>query len=210
MKKTYFMIAICAMLLSISSIAYSAEGPYVSGNLGIAMASDSDATDSTAPGTTLDIESDSGLALGAALGYGFGNIRVEGEIAYQKNDLDKASISGLGSVDLTGDFSSTALLLNGYYDFKNQSAFTPFVSGGIGMATVEVNDFNAPGSGLPDTNEDDTVFAYQVGAGVGYAVTEKVNLDVKYRYFGTSDPEFETTEVEYSSHNVYAGIRVSF
>jgi len=78
------------------------------------------------------------------------------------------------------------------------------------MAKVEVNDINVPGSGLPNSNEDDTVFAYQVGVGVGYAVNEKINLDVKYRYFGTSDPEFDTTEAEYSSHNVYVGIRVSF
>jgi len=78
MKKTFFMIIGCTMLLSISSIAYSA-GPYISGNLGLAIASDSDVTDSTVPGITLDIESDSGLALGVAVGYGLGNnTRSEG------------------------------------------------------------------------------------------------------------------------------------
>jgi len=191
-------------------IASSAKGPYVSGNLGLAMLSDSDITDSTVPGITLDIESDTGLALGVAAGYDFGNnIRIEGEIAYQKNDLDKASLLGV-DVDLTGDTSSLALLFNGYYDFANESAFTPFISAGLGIAKVEVNDFNVPGSGLPDSNDDDTVFAYQVGAGVGYAVNKKVTLDVKYRYFRTSDPDFDTATAEYSSHNLYAGIRVAF
>lgn len=209
MKKTFLITAACAMTLSVSSLAFSAEGPYVSGNLGLAIPSDSDLTDSTVPGITIDIESDLGLALGVAAGYAFGNnTRIEGEIAYAKNDLDKASLLGV-DVDLTGDTSSIALLLNGYYDFKNASAFTPFINGGIGMARVKVNDINIPGSGLPDTSDDDTVFAYQVGVGVGYAVNEKVSIDVKYRYFGTSDPEFDTTESEYSSHNVYAGIRVS-
>jgi len=209
MKKTFFMIIGCTMLLSISSIAYSA-GPYISGNLGLAIASDSDVTDSTVPGITLDIESDSGLALGVAVGYGLGNnTRIEGEIAYQKNDLDKASLLGV-DVDLTGDTSSLALLLNGYYDFATESAFTPFISAGLGFAKVEINDFNVPGSGLPSSNDDDTVFAYQVGAGVGYAVNEKTTLDVKYRYTGTSDPDFDTSTAEYSSHNFYAGIRVSF
>ena len=210
MKKTFLITAVCAMILSISSIASSAEGPYVSGNLGLAILSDSDVTDSTVPGITLDIESDSGLALGVAVGYAFGNnTRIEGEIAYQKNDVDKASLLGV-DVDLTGDTSSLALLLNGYYDFANESAFTPFISAGLGVAEVEINDFNVPGSGLPSSNDDDTVFAYQVGAGVGYAVNEKVTIDVKYRYFGTSDPDFETTTAEYSSHNFYAGIRVAF
>ncbi len=210
MKKKISTIACCAMLLSISTIAYSAEGPYVNANLGLAIPSDSDMTDSTLPGITIDIEADTGLALGVAAGYDFGNnIRLEGEIAYQKNDLDKARLWGV-DIDLTGDTSSTAFLLNGYFDFANDSAFTPFISAGLGLAIVEVNDFNVPGSGVPSYNDDDTVFAYQVGVGVGYAVNEKVSVDVKYRYCATSDPEFDTTEIEYSGHNLYAGVRVAF
>ena len=49
-----------------------------------------------------------------------------------------------------------------------------------------------------------------MGAGVDYAVNEKITIDFKYRYLGTSDPEFDTTTVEYSSHNFYAGIRAAF
>lgn len=210
MKKNILVITGCAMLLSISSIAHSVEGLYMSGNVGLAMASYSDFTDSTDPGITFDIESDSGLALGVAVGYAFGNnTRIEVEIAHQKNDLDKIGLRGV-YVDLTGDTSSLALLLNGYYDFANESAFTPFISAGLGFARVEVNDFNVSGSGLPSTSYDDTVFAYQVGAGVSYAVHEKMTLDVKYRYFVTSDPDFNTLTSEYSSHNIYAGIRLAF
>jgi len=218
MKIKLLTIACCATILSISTIANSAEGPYVSGNLGLAIPSDSD-IDSGLKGIGLTLESDEGLAFGAAIGQEFtGNIRLEAEIAYQENDLDKAKVSvlGLGSADLeiTGDTSSLALLLNGYYDFKNESAFTPFICGGVGMAKVDVSGITVtvPGwwSGPVTTSDDDTVFAYQIGAGLGYAVNEKVSLDVKYRYFGTSDPEFELATAEYSSHNVYAGIRISF
>jgi opacity protein-like surface antigen len=207
MKKKTLTIACCAALLSISSVAYSAAGPYVSGNVGLAIANDSDVT--LVPGITVDVESDSGLALGAAAGYAFEfNTRVEAEIVYQKNDLDEINIFGL-DLDLSGDTSSTALLFNGYYDFNNASAFTPFIGAGIGVANVEVNDFNILGlGGLPD--DDDTVFAYQVGAGVAYAINENIDIDVKYRYFATSDPEFDITEIEYSSHNIYAGVRIGF
>lgn len=207
MKKKFLTTACCAALLSISTIAYSADGPYVSGNLGIGIASDSDVTES---GTTGTFESDKGLALGAAFGYGMGNTRIEGEVAYQKNDLNKVSISGIGSASIDGDTSSTALLLNGYYDFKNESALTPFLSAGLGLAKVEVSEITLPGFGPVTSNSDDTVFAYQIGAGVGYAVNDKVSLDLKYRYFATSDPDFEGTEVEYSSQNIYAGVRVNF
>jgi opacity protein-like surface antigen len=210
MKKNIFIITGCTMLLSISSVAYAATGPYMSVNVGVAMPNDSDITDSELPGLTMDLESDQGLALGVAVGYSFPcNMRIEGEFAYQENDLDKVSLYGIDA-DLTGDTSSSAFLVNGYYDFKNTSPFTPFISGGIGMAKVEINDLNSPGSGDSDVSDDDTVFAYQLGAGVAYTITEQVSLDVTYRYFGTSDAEFDTTEIEYSSHNLYAGIRVSF
>jgi len=209
MKKTYVMIASCAMLLSISSIAYSAEGPYVSGNLGIAMASDSDLSEAGATGT---MEFDKGFAFGVAAGYAFGSTRLEGEIAYQKNDYDKLNVPGVGSgsTDVDGDATSTAFLVNGYYDFKNNSSITPFIGAGLGFAKVDVGAISVPGFGTVTTSADDTVFAYQVGAGVGFAVNEKVSLDLKYRYFATSDPDFEGTEAEYSSHNLYAGVRVSF
>lgn len=209
MKKNLLIISVCVLAFFFSSPAYSAEGPYVSGNIGFAMLSDSDVTDSTIPGITIDMEYDTGLALGAALGYNFGNTRLEGEISYQKNDFEKASLFGV-DVDLTGDVTSLSLLMNGYYDFVNNSAVTPYLSAGLGFAEVEVNDLNVPGSGLPNSNDDDTVFAYQVGVGVGYAVNEKVTIDVKYRYFATSDPEFDTTEAEFASHNFLFGVRVNF
>lgn len=208
MKKTLLIGTGCALLLSAASVAYSAQGAYVSANIGVAIASDADVTDSTLPGVTLNMESDTGWAGGIAAGYAYGNnIRVEGEVTYQRNDLDKLSL-GAASLALTGDVSNTALLLNGYYDFANSSPWTPFISAGLGVAQVNINDLNVPGSGLPNTDDKDTVFAYQVGAGVSYAVSKEVSFDVKYRYFATSDPEFDTTSTEYSSHNIYAGIRV--
>lgn len=211
MKHNILMVAGCAMLLSIASIAHSAEGPYVSGSVGAAIPVDSDVTDSTLPGLALTFESDVGIAAGVALGYDFGNnFRAEIEYAYQKNDLDTATLAGVAVIAVVGDTTSHAGLLNGYYDFTNTTVFTPFISAGVGFARVEINEFNIPGSGLPNANADDTVFAYQVGAGVGYAVNPTLTIDVKYRYFGTADPEFTTTTIEYSSHNVYAGIRVAF
>jgi len=201
MKKAFLITACCAILLAISPIASSAEDLYVSANLGIAMLSDSDVADPTLG--TMSVESDLGLAFGAAVGYDLGNnTRIEGEIAYQENDLDKGD-----GVNLTGDSSSVALLLNGYYDFANETEFTPYICAGIGFANIEV-DFGAPG--ILTLISDDTVFAYQLGAGVGYAINEEITFDVKYRYLETSDPDFATATAEYSSHNFYVGIRVAF
>ena len=203
--KNFLIISVCAVLLCFSTIAKSADGSYVSGNLGIVVASDSDHKNPSFPGGKLDIESDTGFALAGAVGYKSGEVRGEIEVAYQKNDLDKAS-----SLNSSGDITSLSVLLNGYYDIATNSEFTPFISAGLGFAKIDLNDFNFTGSGLPDADEDDTVFAYQVGAGVGYAVDEQVSLEIKYRYFATTDPEFAVTDAEYSSHNFLAGVRFGF
>jgi len=59
-------------------------------------------------------------------------------------------------------------------------------------------------------NSDDTVLAYHVGFGVGYAVNKSVTIDFKYRYFATDDPKFDGTKAEYGNHNIILGVRYSF
>lgn len=165
---------------------------------------------------TLEIEYDSGIALGAAAGYDFGSARIEGEFVYQKNDFDKLiNPDGDVSEASSGDLSSIALLINGYYDFHNNTKFIPFVTAGLGFAKVELNNIvHVKRAKVTDApyNDDDTVFAYQVGAGVGYAVTEKITIESKYRYFATSDFEITdgTEKLEHNRHNLLFGIRVGF
>jgi opacity protein-like surface antigen len=209
MKKNLLITFVCVLVFFFSAPVYSAEGLYVSGNIGFAVASDSDLTDSTVPGITVNTEFDTGLAFGAALGYDFNRFRVEGEISYQKNDIDKISAQGV-ILDATGDAVALSFLINGYYDFINSSAFTPYISAGLGFAQVEFNDLDINSLGFSGSNDEDTVFAYQIGIGVGYAVTEKVTIDVKYRYFGAENSEYNTTEAEFASNNFLFGVRFNF
>jgi len=207
MKKKLFILFAGALLTFFYVPVSGAEGFYVSGNIGFAKADDSELTDST--GITVDTEFDTGLSFGAALGYDFNTLRVEGEISYQQNDIDKIGTEG-DYFDATGDAVVLSFLMNGYYDFVNSSAFTPYVSAGLGLAQIEFNNLNISRLGFSGSSDEDTVFAYQIGAGVGYAITEKVTIDVKYRYFGTADSEYDTTEAEFASHNVFFGIRLNF
>jgi opacity protein-like surface antigen len=209
MKKNLLIIFVCVQAFFFSAPVYSAEGLYVSGNIGFSMASDSDLTDSTVPGITVNTEFDTGLALGAAIGYDFNKFRVEGEISYQKNEIDKIGAQGVLFVP-SGDALALSFLINGYYDIVNSSAFTPYISAGLGFAQVEFNDIDISGIGFPGSSDKDTVFAYQIGIGVGYAVTEKVTIDVKYRYFDTEDSEYDTTAAEFTSNNFLCGVRVNF
>ena len=205
MKKKVLMISGCTLLLLTATLANGAEGPYVSGNLGLAILNDSDVK---IPGKSLNVESSSGLALDGAIGYGLSNyVRLEGEIAYQKNHLDKANLPDFNA---TGTASSLALLFNGYFDVANKSPFTPYIGAGLGLARVYINDMSIPGSGLQNINSDDTALAYQLGAGLGCAINETITLDVRYRYMATTDLVFGTTTIPYSTHNLYTGVRINF
>lgn len=224
MKKTMLAIAAGALMALFAMPALAAEkntGPYMSGHLGIAMPSDTTATFPADPTLSMEIEYDPGLALDLALGYKFGPARLEGEIGYQKNDFDDVTVSvaGVGSVSMgsaglpfSGDVKTTSFLVNGYYDFTNESAFTSYLTAGLGFAKVKAS-FDIPSAGYT-FSDSDTVFAWQIGAGVEYAINQTVSLDVRYRYFATSDPSFDTggdtIDAEFASHNLMLGAKVKF
>ncbi len=213
MKKHLSLIG-STLLFSLSCTAYAGgsyfDGSYVSFNVGVADINDSDAVSPVlAPGSAIVLGADNGTALSLAAGYKFGNMRVEGELAYQKNDLDSISIAGSGN-QITGDASSSSLLINGYYDFKNKSKFTPFVTAGVGIANIDISNIDIVGVGPMSDSADDSTFVYQVGAGVSYPISKTVDFDLKYRYFEASDPDFPIMTAEYASHNFYVGLRNSF
>lgn len=104
-------------------------------------------------------------------------------------------------------------MVNGYYDFDIESAFTPYVGGGIGIANVSINDLAV--LGIPLADDDDTVFAYQFGAGVGYEISPTLTLTADYRYFATADGEFTDAggflfDAEYSNSTFLVGARATF
>jgi len=199
LKKVVVLTALLTSCFAVGAMA--AEGPYLSGNLGFTMPTDSDVSDG---GVSGEIKYDAGYALGAALGLNFGAGRLEAEIGYKVADIDEVSANGFGSASVNGDLSVLSLMGNGYLDFNVSPTVKPFVMAGIGMAnvTLDSNDLGV--------DDDDTVFAYQAGAGVGFALNNKVTLDLSYRYMGTQDPEIDGTDVEYGSHNILAGVRVQF
>lgn len=218
MRKNVFIIIICGLLMSIPEISSGDEtrGVYISGSAGMAYLRNSDVTSDDIPQLSGEVKSDMGFACGGALGYDFGNIRFEGEVAYQQNDFDEGKLNLTSGLEfpLSGDSSSLTFLGNLYYDFTNESPFSFFLTAGAGASKVDIDDFNVRGLTAQGYSDDDTVFAYQAGAGVGFDITKNVNFFVKYRYLGTSDLDLQfdgvKVETDYSSHNIYAGIRITF
>ena len=175
------------------------KGPYVSGQLGMTFLPDSDAI----PRVTLEFQP--GYAIGMAAGYKYGKLRVEGEIGYRTNDIDKSIVLGRER-SASGDMTGRSFLVNGYYDFINKTKFTPYLTAGIGVAKVDakINKF---------AHVDDTGLAYQVGVGVAYAINSKLTVDLKYRYLAVSDLngiEIVGINPEFASQNILLGLRYNF
>jgi opacity protein-like surface antigen len=134
---------------------------------------------------------------------------VEGEVGYQKNAISRATWTGGAVSDESGYASSLSFLVNGYYDFVSSSYITPFVSAGIGCAKVTFSDIKINGATYT-TGDSDVVLAYQAGGGLAFEVDKHYQLDIKYRYFWTRDPQFSSSRSEYASHNIYVGLRRPF
>ena len=211
MKKFAVSVVICFFLV-LPTISFGASGMYGSFNAGVAKPADGNMTISGVG--SAELEYDTSFTVGGAIGYRLGesgDYRVEGEVAYQNNEVDRIENNSLpydfgDGVLSSMEASMLTFLLNGYIDFNYGSAFSWFFTGGLGFARID-GEMTVDGVSY---DEDDTVFAYQAGVGAGYAVTETVTLDCKYRYLGTEDFNIEGGEIEVLSHNITVGIRVAF
>ena len=214
--RKYMLIAVAAFLLGVPAIgsATPAEpGAYVTGFLGVSIPRDSDVT-------SLDfedqVEFDPGVYLGGSGGYDFGLVRLEGELSYRYSEIDTVTEQGVAAPyrNIDGNLGAFATMFNGFLDLHNASPVTPYLGGGIGFATLHLSDtYRRDSSGILYGSGDDTVFAYQGGAGIDIAFNNRLSMDLGYRYFATDDAEFDNdifSSMKFKSHNASVGIRVKF
>jgi opacity protein-like surface antigen len=169
MKRKYLFVMSCLFLILSSTMVFAeSQGLYIGGRLGAGFPNDATLSEEGVA-FTVDTEFDTGMVLEGAVGYDFGMFRAEGEIGYRKNDVEKFSAFGV-SVAGGGDVDTLSFMANGYCDIEFQSGLTPFFGVGIGYAKISANDFSV--GGIAIGSEDDSVFAYQFGLGLGYSVTK--------------------------------------
>ncbi|MGF1757218.1 porin family protein [Photobacterium sagamiensis] len=138
-----------------------------------------------------DYGNDYGESYQLGLGFRFDeNFRIEGRVSHRNNDSDntRMGFSPLAGMDVTGTvngkLSSTSVTVDGFYDFANQTSFTPYLKAGVGVArnsyeaTLFVSEFNA---GFGYEEETSTEFVWNVGAGVSYELTKTVDLFAEYQ-----------------------------
>jgi opacity protein-like surface antigen len=200
-------------------------GPYVSGFAGVSVPTNTDVTSTTfGPGATTfndRVEFDPGINIGGAGGYDFGYIRVEGELSYKNGEMSNITEQNSGTrfANVDGRLGALAMMFNTFLDLHNNTRVTPYFGGGVGFANMHLSDTFGTNTITGNRtrlyrSDDDTVFAYQAGAGLEIALTKMLSLDLGYRYFGTTKAKFDknlsTTELKFESHNASVGIRIRF
>ena len=207
-------ILLASVLLFSGLISNANAQLYFGGNIGLAMLKKADITEGS---ETFEIGFKDDLVLAGLVGYSLNdNFRVEGEVAYQENDLKSLGMGGIEiNADMIGDFrgetTNLSWLLNGYYDFTPNGNFRPYLTAGIGMSKVNIEfRLEDPSFGVIGAADNDSTMTYHLGAGMGYMITDNITLDLRYRYLMLDDPTFDNASMDYASHNITGGIRISF
>ena len=231
-KRVPSCILAAIMSAAVMSTAAADEGFYIRLGAGLDMLKDSGIAGHKSDKfpTQLDATAaiDNGFTFQGAVGYGLdGGVRVEGEVGYGANDItslkvrEPGSLASIGvrkndTLPLTGELQATTLMANLWYDIDIDSGLRPYVGGGGGVAfvTAEATHTTKAKRMIVMVDDRDTVFAWQVGAGLGYEFGDQgavVSFD--YRYHGTSKPTFTGAvtktdfDAEYSGHYFGVGVR---
>lgn len=193
------------------------SGIYVVGHIGNAFVMDSDYE---ADGTTLTATMEPlGLYGSGAVGLDWDSgFSTEVALSYQSADLEDLALTGLDgfsgfSVNLTGvegSMSALSLMGNGKLEFGSKKRLSPYVMGGVGFSRIAINDVTVSG-GTGSLEDEDFVFAYQVGAGIMIPLSERTSVDLGYRYFGTSEADMsdgtDDFTADFSSHSILVGLK---
>ena len=148
-------------------------------------------------------------------GYSQFGVPVRAEVEYALRGNSEKSWNYSKKLDIKGAWNASTLFLNLYYDFRNSTAFTPYVGAGLGMAFNYANyTFSARGL---NANFDDhrTTFAWNVGAGVAYDITDNFAVDLGYRYvnlgyYEVDLPEGDKVKNQPGNHEFMLGLRYTF
>ena len=212
--------------------------PYLRADLGYSITLDDDETFfDSAENDSLDMDPDSGARYQIGVGMKLNDfLRTDVTISYRDNltevgaYFDADGIPNKVSNELDSDAFQTSnwsTMVNIYVDplraaGLDTGAFSPYLQGGIGWArnTTEDLKFSNAGTIFGDTHND---FAWQIGAGVTYDITEHWKLDLSYRFIdmgearasnryvdGGAPVRLGNIDFDLQAHEVLIGLQYQF
>ena len=131
------------------------------------------------------------LAAGTVKPLDSNQLRAEFELGWNSNARDSNGYTFRIKTPYNQKFATKlsvySAMLNLYYDFNTGTKFTPYVGAGLGYAYLKnkTKVTGPAGSGAyinQGSSEGDHNIAYNISAGVSYALNDKVSFDAGYRY----------------------------
>jgi opacity protein-like surface antigen len=180
----------------------ASDGVYVRVGGGVSFASDwsqdytfnPSTVFAVAPPTGQTVANGDGYVIGGAIGFDYADgIRTELEYRYASTSIDTLTINDptLGptlATPVNDEINVHFLMSNFYFDWTNDSRFTPFIGGGVGGAFVE-----------NETGARDAALAYQGRAGVSLDVGGGFSLDTEYIYLRTSKLSYGPEDEDFTA-----------
>jgi len=245
MKK--IILSSLAAVLSVSAASAAQITPYASANLGYERATFNDWKSSViwdfddeiiAEKSSMGNIMGNGFTLGVAGGFEYRatdiiGLRAELEYMYshennmgydhkftdtEEDENGEIIASETHDFHTTFDASTHTLMLNLYADFHNSTAFTPYLTAGLGYSWAELKQ-DATGADTENISIKDSDIAWQIGAGAAYGITEALSLDLGYRFVKLAsikdtatyvDGDQEKFEITPMMHQVRLGARYAF
>ncbi|MDI7860596.1 porin family protein [Rhizobiaceae bacterium n13] len=180
---------------------------------------------------------------GVGLGYQFTDVfRADLTTDFFKGDFDGVARSAAPcsssapagtacNYNSRADFRAYGVMANGYVDLATVAGFTPYLGAGLGATNLRWDTLNASANcvdgaascaGAPSDSarfggDSSWRFTYALMAGVSYDVSDRVKLDLGYRFsdiaggnmFGSTGAGLTGRDDGLSRHEFRAGLRIA-
>ena len=207
----YVGLLVCVVMLFFAwSTAHGQEhGFYFKGDLGGALTQDADlkvrfpktiAQETGIVSAARPVRFDSGARLGLTAGYQITEwFAAEAELGAFVNTIRQGGTSEVfgGLVVRDSTYANVPLLFNLRLQYPNQSRWSPYIGGGLGVSAAILN-LTAYASNITQdifvgvrTTDATAVFAYQGFAGLRYRLSDHTGLSLDYRYFVAQRPGWD-------------------
>jgi opacity protein-like surface antigen len=143
------------------------------------------------------VKFDPGFRIGLAGGYQLTDwFAAELEIAGMQNPIRPLTAPYV-SVQSAALYN-IPIMVNAKFQYRNRSPLTPYIGAGVGVSDdiLDAGHIEVPtGPDYPvpefQGSASQFVFAWQIMAGLRYALTERMGLSLEYRYFWADSPSWK-------------------
>lgn len=240
------LLALSCLLFANLAMASSNNGVYISSKIGVSVLNIYDSKfeysdEKKSDYKMLKFNDKSHPAFGnfIGIGYDFYNqfsvpIRTELEVGMRGKVSNTHSLNALSTVpnssaDMKNEATLTTVMLNSYYDMKNQTAFTPYISFGFGLASTRYEntqraEFEILGfKQTSNQSKSDRInkLAWSLGLGSRYAFSDNLSFDLGYRFTEAGKYKIsmqnafnkdgtDTSTINLASHDFMFGVAYRF